>query len=194
MRHHSSGPGGFNRRHRDRCDRYNNGVTAYVALGSNLGDRPAHLRRALEALEQAGERVRAESSVWETEPVDAPGTPWFLNMVVELDTRRAPHALLSLLLEIEAQAGRRRGKPNAPRTLDLDLLAMDDLRLADPRLELPHPRMWERRFVLEPLAEIAPGLRNPRTGRTVDEERRRLAASARVANVGPLAAPRGVPL
>jgi 2-amino-4-hydroxy-6-hydroxymethyldihydropteridine diphosphokinase len=191
MGHHSSASGGINCGPRRR---YNTGVTAYVALGSNLGDRRAHLRRALDALERAGEPVRAESSVWETEPVGAPGSPWFLNMVVELDTERSPHELLELLLAIEARAGRRRGRPNAPRTLDLDVLAMGELRLADPRLELPHPRMWQRRFVLEPLAEIAPELRNPRSGRTVDEERRRLADSSRVANLGRLAAARAMPL
>jgi 2-amino-4-hydroxy-6-hydroxymethyldihydropteridine diphosphokinase len=170
-------------------------VTAHVALGSNLGDRAGHLRFALQALRQGGEEIRAVSSVWETEPVAAPGTPCFLNMVVELETRRTPHELLALLLAIEARAGRRRrGRRNEPRTLDLDLLAMESLELDDPRLHLPHPRMWQRRFVLEPLAEIAPHLRNPRTGRTVGEERRGLPASPRVVKIGPLAAARALPL
>jgi 2-amino-4-hydroxy-6-hydroxymethyldihydropteridine diphosphokinase len=162
-------------------------MQAFVALGSNVGDRRAHLSAAIAALAAAGVTIRAASSVWETEPVDTAEPGWFLNMAIEIDTALGPLELLDVLLEIERRAGRTRSVRNAPRTLDLDLLAMDGLTVDHPRLVLPHPRMWERRFVLAPLAEIAPGLRNPRTGRTAAEE---YACSARpgiVRNVGSLA-------
>ena len=136
---------------------------------------------------------RAVSSVWETDPVDAPG-PTFWNMTVKLSTDRAPHELLDLLQEIELRAGRMRTVRNAPRTLDLDILMIDDMVLEAPRLNLPHPRMWSRRFVLEPLAEIAPGLRNPATGRTVVEERRRLDDRYVARNIGTLASRRDQPV
>jgi 2-amino-4-hydroxy-6-hydroxymethyldihydropteridine diphosphokinase len=145
-------------------------VIAYVGLGSNLGDRAARLRAGIEGLRAAGLDLDAVSSVWESEPVDAPAAPWFLNMAVSGKTDLAPLDLLDLLLEVERRAGRVRTVPNAPRTLDLDLLLLGDLRWHDERLVLPHPRMWERRFVLEPLREIAPELRNPTSGRTVAEE------------------------
>lgn len=145
-------------------------MIAYVGLGSNLGDRRAHLRAGLEGLCAAGLRLAAASSVWESEPVDAPGSPWFLNMVAAFETDRRPLEVLDVLLDIERRAGRVRAGRNAPRTLDLDLLLLGDLRWRDERLMLPHPRMWERRFVLEPLGEIAPQLRNPDSGRTVAEE------------------------
>lgn len=149
-------------------------MIAYVGLGSNLGLRRHHLRSGLEGLRSAGLEVRSVSSVWETEPVDTGDGRWFLNMAVSLEADRDPLELLDLLLAVERRAGRVRTVRNAPRTLDLDLLLVGDLRWRDERLILPHPRMWERRFVLEPLAEIAPELSNPETGRTVAEECERL--------------------
>jgi len=145
-------------------------VIAYLGLGSNLGDRPAWLRGGVEGLRAAGCELTAASSVWESEPVDSPEPLWFLNMAVAVRTGLQPLELLDVLLDIERRSGRVRTAPNAPRTLDLDLLLLGDLRWRDERLELPHPRMWERRFVLEPLREIAPHLRNPASGRTVAEE------------------------
>ena len=174
---------GFNRAARV----YHDAVSAFIGLGSNLGDRAASLTAALERLGRAGLRPGAASSVWETEPVGGARDPWFWNMVARVETDLAPLALLDLLLELERRAGRTRTYPNAPRTLDLDLLLVDDLVLAEPRLELPHPRMWERRFVLEPLAEIAPALRNPRNGRTVAEERDGLRDAYAARRIGPLA-------
>jgi 2-amino-4-hydroxy-6-hydroxymethyldihydropteridine diphosphokinase len=161
-------------------------VIAYVGMGSNLGDRADWLRRGVEGLRAAGMVPTAASSVWESEPVDSPEPLWFLNMVVAARTGREPLEALEILLEVEARCGRKRGEPNAPRTLDLDLLLLGSRRWRDERLVLPHPRMWERRFVLEPLREIAPGLRDPATGRTVEEACRRVRHRSVVFEVGRL--------
>jgi 2-amino-4-hydroxy-6-hydroxymethyldihydropteridine diphosphokinase len=170
-------------------------VIGYLALGSNVGNRRAHLRFALAALRRAGVEPLAISSVWETEPHEGARGRWFLNMAVKVETGRGPRALLALLQAIERRAGRRRrGPPNAPRTLDLDLLLLGDLVLADERLTLPHPRMWRRRFVLEPLVEVGADARNPLTGETVAAERGRLSGGGAVRRVGPLAPARGEPL
>ncbi len=135
-------------------------IGAYVALGSNLGDRAAHLEAAIAALRATpGIEVIALSSVRETEPVGGPPQGPYLNAVVALRTELAPRALLERLLEIEAAQGRERGpERNAPRTLDLDLLLYGDEKIDEPDLVVPHPRMHERAFVLEPLAELAPDL------------------------------------
>ncbi|MEP0846581.1 MAG: 2-amino-4-hydroxy-6-hydroxymethyldihydropteridine diphosphokinase [Phycisphaerae bacterium] len=128
----------------------------FIALGSNLGDRAAHISGALRDLgATAGIRVLRCSSVHETEPVGGPpGQGKFLNAVAELATTLAPEALLNRLQVIELGHGRARGVRNGPRTLDLDLLLYGDVRRFDARLTLPHPRMWEREFVLAPLAEL----------------------------------------
>jgi len=162
-------------------------TSGWVGLGSNLGHRAAQLGRGLAGIERAGHRIVATSSVWETEPVGVPRQPWFLNMVVEIATSRSPFGLLDELLEIERGAGRVRGSSSAPRTLDLDLLAMTGLSFDHPRLQVPHPRMWGRRFVLEPLREICPGFRNPSTGRTVAEELELLSDRSAVRRIGRLA-------
>lgn len=145
-------------------------MNAYIGLGSNLGDRQANLVRGLTGLSQAGLSPLRLSSVWDTEPVDAPGSGQFLNMVAMIQAAGSPLDLLDQLLQIEAGAGRIRTTVGAPRSLDLDLLMMGDLVLEDPRLSLPHPRMWQRSFVLEPLAEIAPDIVNLSSGRTVAQE------------------------
>jgi 2-amino-4-hydroxy-6-hydroxymethyldihydropteridine diphosphokinase len=163
-------------------------------MGSNLGDREGHLRFALERMQEAGIELRALSSVWETEAVDCAEPLPFLNMAVRIATTHAPLALLERLQRIERAAGRGERTPNEPRTLDLDLLLLGDLALDDPHLTLPHPRMWHRSFVLAPLAEVAPELRNPATGRTAAEERAALARPSAVRRVGPLARARAVPL
>lgn len=137
---------------------------AFVGLGANLGDAAATLRSALRALEGSPEtRLVKASSLYRSAPVDAPG-PDFVNAVAELHTRIDPLALLHRLQAIESDFGRTRGARNAPRTLDLDLLLYDGLRIASPELTLPHPRMHLRAFVLRPLAEIAPGLELPGRG------------------------------
>jgi 2-amino-4-hydroxy-6-hydroxymethyldihydropteridine diphosphokinase len=124
---------------------------AVVALGSNLGDREGHLRFAIDSLPG----VERLSQVFETDPVGGPeGQPPYLNMVVQLRTELDPHALLRRCQEIEAAALRDRTIHWGPRTLDIDLLFYDDLVIRDEELTLPHPRLGERRFVLEPLAEV----------------------------------------
>lgn len=162
-----------------------------IGLGSNLGGRRGHLHRGLLGLERVGLELLAISSVWETEPVDAPGGDWFLNMAVRFRTDRDAHHLLDALLEIERREGRVRQGRNGPRSLDLDLLTLGDLRVNSRRLRLPHPRMWSRSFVLEPLAEVAPELRNPATGRTVAEEAERLRGGESVVRIGSLASTQG---
>ena len=132
---------------------------AYVALGSNLGDRVAHLQNAVDALATtAGVAVAAVSRVYETTPVGGPPQDAYLNAVVAIDTDLDPHALLALGQEIERAAERVRVERWGPRTLDVDVLLFDDLRLDDPDLTIPHPRMWERGFVLAPLRDVAPAL------------------------------------
>ncbi len=139
---------------------------AYLGLGTNLGDRESNLRTALRALSGLGE-IAAVSSVYLSEPVGYRDQPRFWNLVVELRTALGPEEVLDAARRIEAGLGRTRPFPNAPRVIDIDLLLYDDRVLETPELEIPHPRMLERGFVLRPLAEIAPGLRHPRTGERI---------------------------
>jgi 2-amino-4-hydroxy-6-hydroxymethyldihydropteridine diphosphokinase len=132
---------------------------AYLALGSNLGDRVAHLQGAINALAKTdGVAVTALSHVYETAPVGGPPQDEYLNAVVAIDTDLDPHALLSLAQRIERDAQRVRAERWGPRTLDVDVLLFDDVALDDPDLTIPHPRMWERDFVLAPLRDVAPEL------------------------------------
>jgi len=137
------------------------GKIIYIALGSNLGDRAANLVRAIDALNSASIRVVRQSSLYITEPVEAPGQGRFLNAVVEAETSLLPLQLLHALLKIERELGRRRITPHGPRSIDLDLLFYGSSVMRSKELEVPHPRMTERRFVLIPLAQIAPELRHP---------------------------------
>lgn len=139
---------------------------AYVALGANLGDPARQVRQALRELEQVGDtRVTAHSSLYRTAPAGFPDQPDFVNAVAQLETGLAPRALLDALFEIENLHGRRRGQANAPRTLDLDLLLYDSLTIDQPGLQVPHPRLHQRGFVLVPLAEIAADAMVPGQGR-----------------------------
>ncbi|MBV8781759.1 MAG: 2-amino-4-hydroxy-6-hydroxymethyldihydropteridine diphosphokinase [Phycisphaerae bacterium] len=153
---------------------------AYIGFGSNLGDRRATIESALQQLrETPGIQVRAVSSLLENAAVGGPAdSPPFLNGVAELTTERPPLDLLDRLLKIERNLGRVRSERNAPRTIDLDLLLYGEMILQSESLVLPHPRMRERIFVLEPLAEIAPALRLP-TGESVRELLLRLRATNR---------------
>ena len=140
---------------------------AFVALGGNLGDTQAYLRQALDAMARLPQTsLHAHSRFYRTPPWGLREQPAFLNAAALLDTGLAPHALLDALLGIERAAGRvREGERWGPRTLDLDLLHMDGMRVHDDRLILPHPRIAERAFVLLPLAELAPDLELPGQGR-----------------------------
>jgi 2-amino-4-hydroxy-6-hydroxymethyldihydropteridine diphosphokinase len=143
--------------------------TVYLSIGSNVGDREIHLARAVERLAEDDLRVLRASGVYETEPRDVPDQAWFLNQVVEAETELFPIQLLSRLQKIERALGRLPTRPKGPRAIDLDILLYGDAIISVPGLDIPHPRMGDRRFVLEPLAELAPELRHPRTGQTVRE-------------------------
>lgn len=158
---------------------------AYIALGSNLpslaGHPDATLAAALPQIASIG-RITARSSLYSTAPVGLSNQPQFLNAVVVLDTALTPRTLLAALLFIERLFGRDRAAavPNGPRTLDLDILLYGDLILSEPELEIPHPRFAQRAFVLVPLAEIAPDLRDPRSG---------ISAAQLLANLAPASSP-----
>ena len=161
----------------------------YLSLGSNLGDRAAHLNAAIKCLDTLGE-VMAVSSFYETEPVELTAQPWFLKCAVELDTEKMPKQLLATILDIEKEMGRQRIQKKGPRTLDIDILLFGNSIIKAKGLTIPHPAMHERRFVLEPLAEIAPDVRHPVFKRTVRELRDGLPpgqAVKRTAGVGPRA-------
>lgn len=134
---------------------------AYLSLGSNIGDREANLRAAIAALAAFGIRVKKVSSIYETEPVDYRDQAWFLNCAVEAETELEPHELLRALASIEAQLGSKKEFSKGPRKIDLDILLYGQETIDRPDLQVPHPRMLDRRFVLTPLAEIAPELRHP---------------------------------
>lgn len=142
---------------------------AYLGLGSNLGDRNAHLADAITRL--AGERMRVtrSSSIWETEPRDVLDQPWFLNQVIEVETDLFPRQLFQRIQRIEREMGRQKRVPKGPRLIDIDILLYANAIMKTKELEIPHPRMAERRFVLAPLAELAPELRHPVLQRTVRE-------------------------
>jgi len=159
----------------------NHASKAYVALGSNLGDRAGNLLLAARGMMEAALVVTRASSIYETQPVGEVEQPLFLNMVVELgNPLPAPEQVMARLLRIEYALGRIRDVKDGPRTIDLDLLLYGDLKSDTEFLRLPHPRMHERRFVLEPLAEIAPHLMLPMLKMTTAELLERLADESRV--------------
>ena len=141
---------------------------AYLSLGSNLGDRAANLRAAVERLTEL-ETVTASSGLYLTEPVEFLDQPWFLNCAVALETRSTPQELLAHALAIEKAMGRRRTWDKGPRVIDIDILLFGDRVIDEPGLKIPHPAMHERRFVLEPLAEIAPRALHPTLLKTASQ-------------------------
>jgi 2-amino-4-hydroxy-6-hydroxymethyldihydropteridine diphosphokinase len=140
----------------------------WLGLGTNLGDRAAHLSTALDSLRAIG-RVEAVSSVYESEPVGFRDQPDFWNLVIRVQTDREPEEILGVAKEIEHEMGRRPSFRNAPRPIDIDLLLYDGRLVATPTLIIPHPRLTERAFVLRPLVELDPGLRHPSTGMHIHE-------------------------
>lgn len=141
---------------------------AYLSLGSNVGDRENHLREAIRRLESSG-RVVSVSSFYETEPVEVTDQAWFLNCAVALETTKTPEQLMTALLNIERDMGRRRTRKKGPRTIDIDISLVGDTVIDSAKLSIPHPAMQERRFVLEPLAEIAAEVKHPGLKKTVRE-------------------------
>jgi len=136
-------------------------MTYYLGLGSNLGRRREHLRRARELLAARGVRTVKASSVYRTEPVGVGRQPWFYNQVLKVESTLAPHALLVLVLEVEAVLGRVRSAPRRPRTIDIDILLAGRSVVRTKDLTVPHPRLERRNFVLVPLVEIAPAAVHP---------------------------------
>lgn len=141
---------------------------AYLSLGSNMGDRGQHLRAAISRLASLG-RVLSVSAFYEAEPVEVTDQPWFLNCVVTLETLRTPPQLMQDILQIERDMGRKRTREKGPRTIDIDILLFGECLIEDEGLTIPHPAMHERRFVLAPLAEIAPDAIHPRLHRSARE-------------------------
>ena len=143
--------------------------TAYLSLGSNVGDREANIRRALQGLASPEIHIKRVSSLYETEPQDVRQQPWFLNLVAEIETVLFPMQLLNRIQKVEKELGRKRIIEKGPRTIDIDIVVFGNFVIDTPRLTVPHPRMQDRRFVLEPLAELASDLRHPVSRRSVRE-------------------------
>ena len=157
-------------------------MLAYLSLGANLGDREGQLREAIRRLGTVG-RVVSISSLYETEPVEMTDQPWFVNCAVALETDRTPNELMIELLNIEKEMGRRRVQKKGPRSIDLDILLLGNEVIESPGLTIPHPAMQRRRFVLEPLAEIAPEARHPVLNKSVRELLEELSAGPTVRKI-----------
>lgn len=141
----------------------------YLSLGSNVGEREAMLQAAIDALDSPELRVRRVSPVYETEPMEVHNQPWFLNLVLEAETRLFPLQLLFRTSKIERQLGRKRLRPKGPRTIDIDILFYGRAVIETDDLVVPHPRFAERRFVLAPMADLAPEWRDPLSHKSMRE-------------------------
>ncbi len=143
--------------------------TAYIGLGSNLGNREENCRQALRLLQANGILIKKQSRMYETEPWGVKDQPKFINMAVEVETDKKPEVLVAVLKNIENKIGRTETVKWGPRVIDLDILFYDELILKTPALEIPHPLLHEREFVLKPLCDIAPDKKHPVIGKTVKE-------------------------
>jgi 2-amino-4-hydroxy-6-hydroxymethyldihydropteridine diphosphokinase len=141
----------------------------YLSLGSNIGDRASNLQAALQQLAAADLRILRVSPAYETEPVEFTAQRWFVNLAAEAETELFPMQLLSRIARVERALGRVRTIPKGPRTIDIDILLYGRSVVHSAKLEIPHPRMSDRRFVLAPLADLAPDLRHPVTRKTIRE-------------------------
>ena len=155
---------------------------AFLSLGSNLGDRAKNLADAAKRIERFA-LVQKRSSLYETEPVGVREQPWFLNCVLQIETELEPVELLHALLNVERAMGRERNVPKGPRNIDIDLLLYDDQIINTAELTLPHPAMHERRFALQPLAEIAPGALHPTLRKTAFQLLKTLAQGEQVRRI-----------
>lgn len=163
-------------------------ILVYLSLGSNLGNREVHLREAQRRLGAVG-RVAAVSFFYETEPIEVTEQPWFLNCAVALETDLTPPELMAAILGIEEAMGRRRIQKKGPRVIDIDLLLFGNSVLDSAEVTIPHPAMHERRFVLEPLAEIAPNARHPVFNKTILQLRDALAPGQTVRQITKVESP-----
>jgi 2-amino-4-hydroxy-6-hydroxymethyldihydropteridine diphosphokinase len=141
----------------------------FLSLGSNLGDRAARIREAVSSLNRLGVRIQLGSALYETEPVGPVEQPWFLNAVVAGETELNPRGLLSVCKRIEREMGRKKGVRFGPRVVDIDILLYGQQVIDEGDLLIPHPQMHRRKFMLIPLIEIAPNIRDPKTGKSFSE-------------------------
>jgi 2-amino-4-hydroxy-6-hydroxymethyldihydropteridine diphosphokinase len=142
-------------------------TVVYLGFGSNIGDREANIRQALDQLQTSDLRLLRVSSLYETEPMGFHDQPWFLNQVAEFEAELPPLRVLQRIQNVEKALGRKREIVNGPRTIDIDILLFGDVVMKTAELTIPHPRYRERRFVLEPLLEIGPALKDPETGQSL---------------------------